>query len=160
MMCGSNEPRQLTASKRRRLLLAGLFWTVTGAALLTFGTIWAIQARTTMTALILPVALGLGLAKSEWILTRVTHRIVERVRTGRADRWIGGFMPLHLWLAIALMILVGRLLRLYVLPRDMVGLIYVAVGMALLLSGRVIWARWFSRNAEMASQATDPDPGA
>ena len=124
------------------LLLAALVWTLPGVGLLTVGTIWSIQYGRPLTLILLPLALAGGLAKAFFALRRATRRIVDRIRA-RGDRQpLIDFLPWHLWLLIALMILMGRLLRTYVLPPDVAGLVYVAVGVALLLSSRTLWAGW------------------
>jgi hypothetical protein len=43
---------------------------------------------------------------------------------------------------VAAMIALGRFLRLTVLPAEVVGLIYTAVGWALMLASRLMWLEW------------------
>jgi hypothetical protein len=143
-MRDTEKPNPLATSPRTRLLFAALLWTIVGTALLTVGIWWTMEARRLVTLLLLPPALILGLAKARWILARVAGQNVLRVLQQSSNQWIGGFMPVRLWLAIAFMVIAGNLLRRYVLPLDIVGLIYIAVGGALLISARIIWTGWHS----------------
>lgn len=129
---------------RHGLLLAAIFWTAAGSGLFVVGLVWAVGWGTLQTAWLAPLFLALGIAKAEWVLRRVTVRICTRVVERGEMQWLPGFMSLKLWLAIGAMILTGTLLRRYVLSLDVAGLIYVAVGLALLLAARHLWRRWWS----------------
>ncbi len=132
----------LRGSARACVLVAAVLWTLTGGVLLTVGGVWAVQFWEGRTAWLLPAAVVLGVVKGAWILRRVARRIGQRVRAGGEGQWLWGFMPAWLWVAIGLMILTGNLLRRFVLPRDVAGLIYVGVGLALLLGAGFLWVEW------------------
>ena len=132
----------LRGSVQACVLLAALLWSLVGSILLAVGSIWSLQHGDMLTAWLLPLAVVLGLVKGGWILRRVSHRMIERLRARGDGQWLWGVMPARLWVAIGLMILTGNLLRRFVLPRDVAGLIYVGVGLALLLGARFLWLEW------------------
>ena len=55
---------------------------------------------------------------------------------------IGSVYSWKTWLLVAAMIGLGRFLRATVLPGENVGLLYTAVGWALLLASRLMWREW------------------
>lgn len=136
------------ASARMHLLLAAMMWTVVGAALLCFGVRWTLAGQIPYVWLFLAAAVMAGLLKSRFVLERTASRMIERIRTRGDGRCLGGFLSLRSWGFVALMIGAGCLLRTWMLPRTIVGLIYAAVGTALLLAARRLWQAWYRHNAE------------
>jgi hypothetical protein len=133
------------APARVHLLLAALMWTAVGGALLFFGIRWALVGRMPHVRLLLAVAATAGLAKARWVLWRAAGRIVERIKQRGDGRCLGGFVSWRTWLLIILMITAGRLLRGGLLPSPVVGLIYAAVGTALLAGSFRVWLAWGQR---------------
>jgi hypothetical protein len=135
------------ASLRTHLLLAALLWSVVGALLLVFGARWAWQAGGTWAPVLLILAMAAGLAKYHLVLYRAAERAIERICARGDGRCIGGFLSVRTWLFVLVMASVGRLLRVGALPRLVAGLIYVAVGTALLVGCRRFWRAWRSERA-------------
>ena len=130
-------------SSRIQLLLAAGMWSIVGAILLTFGTIWTLAiGEKNISMLILLIAVCLGLVKSFLILDRTAKRIAARIQQRGDGRCMGGFFSLRAWALIACMMLLGRLLRGTSVPRHLLGLVYAAVGTGLLISSRSIWLAW------------------
>lgn len=130
------------APARLHLLTAALAWTVVGGTLLFFGIRWATAGRLTHVALLLALAAAAGTLKSYFMLDRVAGRIVDRIRRQGDGRCIGGFLSPSSWFFVGAMVGFGRLLRASPLSHAAVGLIYTAVGTALLLSARSFWLAW------------------
>jgi hypothetical protein len=130
------------ASARTQLLLAALLWTVVGAMLLFFGVRWSILAEIPYVWLLLALAITAGVFKALFILERTARRTIDRIRERGDGRCIGGFLSIRTWLFVGLMMLTGYLLRHSALPRAIVGLIYAAVGTALLVASRRLWGAW------------------
>jgi len=124
------------------LLLAAGLWTVVALLLLLFGIRWAWKVHTPYFWPLIAAALALGLVKARFVLDRTAVRMIERIRTRGDGRCIGGFQSLRSWAFVLLMVVAGRLLRGSALPRIVVGLLYVAVGTALLLATRRLWHAW------------------
>ncbi len=131
-------------SARYHLLLAALMWTIVGAVLLLCGARWVLAAPTAYSWALLAVAVLAGVCKARFVLGRAARRLIGRIDARGDGRCIGGFLSVRTWALVAAMALAGRMLR-GGAPRVLVGLVYVAVGTALLLAGRHIWYRWHAR---------------
>ena len=131
------------ASRRTHLLLAALMWTVVGSLLIYFGSRWVLRTDTAHAHLQIAAAAVVGAAKARFVLDRSARRIVERIRVRGDGRCLGGFVSLKTWVLIALMVGTGRLLRGGVLSKHIVGLLYAAIGVALLVGARNFWRAWY-----------------
>jgi hypothetical protein len=131
------------ASRRAHLLLAAMLWTVVGGLLLYFGGRWVLRSPAAWPWLQLLLAAGVGAFKTWLVLDRTAGRIVERIRARGDGRCIGGFVPLKTYLLIGLMAAAGRLLRGGLVSEHVIGLIYAAVGAALLFGARNFWRAWY-----------------
>lgn len=127
------------APRSVHLLAASLTWTIVGGLLLATGVRWLVQAREDTWQWWLGAAIVLGAAKAQLALRRTARRAIDRIRTRGDGRCLGGFFSIKTWLVVLLMIVVGRLLRTSGLPGEIAGLIYAAVGAALLLGGLAFW---------------------
>jgi hypothetical protein len=128
------------ASRRTHLLLASCMWSVVGLLLLFFGARWLLAHRWGIA--LLPAAVLAGALKSRFVLDRTARRIGDRVLSRGDGRCIGGFLSVRSWTLVAAMMIAGRLLRGSPVSRTLVGLLYSAIGTALLLSSRHVWRRW------------------
>ncbi len=134
------------ASARMHLLLAALLWTTVGGALLVVGAGWALLGRRGYMLAIVALAVAAGALKAEFVLARTARRAIERIRARGDGRCIGGFLSWRTWGFVVLMMGLGYTLRHGLLPHPVVGIIYVAVGTALLLASRRFWSAWFTHN--------------
>ncbi|MGD8438902.1 MAG: hypothetical protein PVG53_00065 [Holophagae bacterium] len=124
------------------LLLAGLMWTVVGAALAAVGGRWLWLSPSAFAPWLAAAAVVIGIAKAHLVLGQAAHRIVDRIRARGDGRCVGGFLSLRSWALVAVMVVAGRLLRGSHVARGILGAIYLAVGIALFLSSRVAWRAW------------------
>jgi hypothetical protein len=130
------------APARVHVLLAALMWTVVGGTLFLFGVRWTLMGSWHHVHVLIAVAIAVGLLKSRFLLDRAARRAVERIRQRGDGRCLGGFLSLRSWGFVVIMMICGRILRGGLLPRPLVGLLYAAVGTALLLSARSFWWAW------------------
>lgn len=130
------------AAVRAHLVLAGLMWTVVGAALVGFGGRWLWQLPTPTAPWLAMLAVAIGIFKSRFVLDRAARRMVDRILEHGDGRCLGGFLSLRSWALVVVMAGGGRLLRGSHLARGLLGFLYLAVGTALLLSSRVAWRAW------------------
>lgn len=130
------------AAVRAHLVLAGLMWTVVGAALVGFGSRWLWQLPTPSAPWLAMLAVAIGIFKSRFVLDRAARRMVDRILEHGDGRCLGGFLSLRSWALVVVMAGGGRLLRGSHLARGLLGFLYLAVGTALLLSSRVAWRAW------------------
>ena len=124
------------------LMLVGLMWTVVGVALVGLGGRWLWQSPIPAAPWLAALALAIGAFKARFVLDRAARTIADRIRERGDGRCIGGFLSLRSWALVAVMVAGGRLLRGSHVGRGLLGVLYVAVGTALLLSSRVAWRAW------------------
>jgi len=124
-----------------QLMLAWLMWAVVGSVLAGFGIRWTWEAEPGVASWITAAAIAVGTVKSGLVLDRAAQRVVHRIRSRGDGRCLGGFLSLHTWGLVVVMMVAGRLLR-GTLAHGIVGPLYIAVGTALCLSSRLSWRAW------------------
>ncbi len=130
------------ASARTHLLLAAVLWTAVGTGLLSFGGRWAWAGRASYPGWLLPLAGAAGAAKGYFVLTRSAGRIARRIQARGDGRCLGGFISPLTWGLVVLMMGTGYVMRQGLMPRAVVGLLYVAIGVALLIGSARLWGAW------------------
>jgi hypothetical protein len=127
-------------SRRTHLLLAAITWSIVGAALLAAGIRWTLAATTpVLGAGLLALGLLVGSAKARLALRPAALRVTTRIAQRGDGRCLGGFFSWRTWLFVAAMSAGGRLLRASGLPETVIGPLYVAVGVALLVGSTWVW---------------------
>lgn len=126
-------------SVRTHLFLAGLIWSVVGFFLLTNGMIFILHGEKIWLA---AVGFVLGTVKTFYVLDRVARKNITRIKEFEEKVCIGSVYSWKTWLLVAAMIGLGRFLRTTVLPAEIIGLLYTAVGWALMLASRLMWQEW------------------
>lgn len=135
----------LQAGRQTQILMAELIWSLVGGGLLTLGLYWVLR-RFGLTGLEYAApALVLGIAKSLLVLDKVARGTIARVEAQEPRSFALGFFSARGWLLIGGMMLLGQLLRLSPIPRYHLGFAYVAIGIALLTSSRLLWRAWWRR---------------
>jgi len=130
------------ARARTQVLLAALVWTGVGIGLLAAGVRWSLMAPALWPVAILAVALPVGLLKGRFALRRAAGKIAARIARRGDGTCLGGFLSWKTWLFVLAMMGMGAALRRSDLPRAILGMVYTAVGVALLWGSRVFWAEW------------------
>ena len=142
--------RRLTprAGIRTQLIAAAVLWGVGTSILLVRGVFYIIAPEEFDRfgwgiALIGLVAIAIGLVKARLILIRYAQKAVRRIRTRGHACFFGFFAPSS-WLFILVMMGGGMMLRRTPLVdfwwgRTFLGVLYVAVGTALLIADIVFW---------------------
>ena len=130
------------APARVHLVLAALMWSCVGLTLLGLGITWSWPEHGATTLWLLAIAAAGGVIKARYVLDRAARRIITRIEARGDGRCLGGFLSPKSWALVAVMIGAGRLIRTGILARHAVGLLYVLVGCALLISSRLIWIAW------------------
>lgn len=126
------------ASARVQLALAASMWFVASLILGIRGTIWL--AQTDSWLLLFGLAAGVGVLKARFLLDRVARKAAARIHERGRSECAGGFLSWQSWALVAAMIAGGHALRLTATPRPVLGVLYVAVGVALLVAGRIYWS--------------------
>jgi hypothetical protein len=151
-----------SSSRSTRLLLASLVWSSVGVGLLVTGLRWLLTAPGSWVWLGLVVALLIGAAKGFWILSRRATVNAKRIVAAGEARCLGGAFSWGSWLLALGMIGGGFGLRHSPLPRPWLGLIYTAVGVALLGASAVSWSYWraFRPASRGGPERNSADPAA
>ena len=123
------------AGTRVQLVSAALMWMI-GATILLVRGVGFLHDR--WFAVLIALAVTIGVAKSRFLLDRVARSAVTRIRERGVACYFGFFSPKS-WGFIAVMMGGGILLRSSGLPKDLLAVIYVAVGSALVLADRIFW---------------------
>ena len=127
------------ARSRTQILVAGLLWLCVGIGLVIAGVYWTLGAPGIWPEMLLALAAGLGFAKGQFVLAPTARRIAARIRRRGDGACLGGFLSWKTWLAVLLMMGLGITLRHSRLPRVPLGVLYAAVGVALMWGSRVYW---------------------
>ena len=107
-------------------------------------------------AVLLAIAVALGVIKSRYMLDRVARKAVLRIHErGRACYF--GFFSWKSWMFVAVMMGGGILLRNSGLPRDFLAVIYVGVGTGLVIADRIFWQAFFRPAAAIKPVAPTSD---
>jgi hypothetical protein len=130
------------ASIRSRLLVAASIWTLVGVGLFAAGFRWTVADQGLRGWAGLAVALALGWLKGRYVLSGRAAANARRIVAAGEGRCLGGVFDWQAWLFIVAMIGLGYLLRHSEVPRPWIGVIYAAVGSALVLASAGTWRRW------------------
>lgn len=127
---------------RTQVLLAALLWTCVGCGLLLAGLNWLGHSHNPWLPGLLALAIGLGLAKGQLALARTARSAAARIARRGDGTCLGGFLSWKSWLFVLVMMAGGAALRHSTLSRTILGVLYAAVGIALLWGSRVFWMEW------------------
>jgi len=86
--------------------------------------------------------LTLGVLKGRLVLERAARKAAARIAVRGDGRCLGGFLSWQTWLFVLAMMGMGVALRHSDVPRALLGVVYTAVGGALLWGSRTFWVAW------------------
>ena len=130
------------ARARTQALLAALLWTCVGTGLLVAGVRWTLTAPRFWPFVLLAGAVVVGAAKGRFVLAPTARRIVSRIRRRGDGTCLGGFLSWKIWLSVLTMMGLGMTIRRSGFPLTPIGVLYSAVGVALLWGSRVFWSEF------------------
>jgi hypothetical protein len=130
-------------STTTHLLLAAILWTVVGSGLIFRGIIWLIEVENIWLVFL---AVLLGTLKSLFILDKSVRKSIDRIQLLADGSCLGGVYSLQTWTLVLCMIVLGYLLRHLSVPHELLGVLYVGIGWALILSSRIGWDAWRNKN--------------
>lgn len=128
------------ASIKTHIFVAALLWSSVGMFLMIRG---VSLHGITFTWLII-TGFAVGTIKSFLVLDRAAKKNLHRILNLIDGACLGGVYSYKMWGLIALMILLGWLLRCSTVPSNLVGTFYMAIGWALFMSSRLIWQQWYN----------------
>ena len=133
------------ASIRTNLLIAALMWSFIGLYLMVRGSLLV----EVFSGIFFALALGIGTLKARLLIERSARKNIARIVARPDGMCLGGVYSWRMWGMVVCMMLGGRLLRNSFVPPQVVSVIYIAVGWALLLSSRFIWQEWNARSSAL-----------
>jgi hypothetical protein len=89
-------------------------------------------------------ALLIGTFKSLFMLDKAARKNIIRITGLNDGACLGGVYSIKMWGLIACMIVFGRLLRVSGLPFEYIGILYGAIGWALMFSSRLLWKQVYT----------------
>ena len=110
--------------------------------MLATGLYWISAAPARWAAAALGVALIVGFLKGRFLLARGAEANARRILAAGDGRFIGSVFSAGSWALVVMMMFLGNRLRDSSLPRPWLGLIYTAVGVALVRASLVSWGHW------------------
>lgn len=131
-----------SAHVRTHMFAAAALWTIVGCGLATAGLIWCFAARWPGSLLYAAAGIAAGLVKGRLIIHKFAERNTARLIARGDGRCLGGFLSARTWLVVLLMMVSGIVLRHSAIPRPLLGILYVAVGTALLAGCLPLWKAW------------------
>lgn len=134
------------AGVRTHLFSAALLWTVVGSGLSVAGIAWCFGSALPWALFLAGAGVAAGLVKGRYVLRTMAERNAARIIDRGDGHCLGGFLSLKTWLLVVLMMISGILLRRSAVPRPVLGVLYSAVGTALLVGCLTLW-RAFGRLA-------------
>lgn len=121
------------------LFAAPLLWAGVGSMLIVRGWEWVGPGKNRWYLL---AALAVGTIKSLFILDKIARKTVDRIVRMQDGTCLGAIYSWKTWLLVVLMMGSGIVLRTFFTPGLMIGMLYAAVGWALLFSSRLGWLAW------------------
>ena len=116
------------------LLVAGIMWMGIGLMLDIISYRWLRGERADHALLAAVIGFLCGLLIHHFGFLRVVDRNLARILPMEGKRCIFSFMPLKSYLLIAVMMLMGFLLRHSAIPKLYLSILYIGIGTALILS--------------------------
>ena len=130
------------ASASTHLLAAAMLWSLVGSGLLVAGAHWCWVANHWWPYVLVALGVGLGFVKGRMVLEKSASKSVARILRRGDSKCIGGFFSWITWVFVLCMMGLGAFLRHSHLPREILGVLYTAIGAALLWGSQVFWRAW------------------
>lgn len=135
--------------KRVLLLLSGLMWMGVGCMLVTLAVHWLAAEGGRLALVLGALGLGASLVIHHFGFLKIVDRNLARILPMEGKRCLFAFQPWKSYFLILVMVGMGIGLRHSPLPKHYLAVIYVAIGMALVLSS-TRYLRVFIRGKDIA----------
>ncbi len=124
------------------LFLAGGLWLGVGIMLLLLAASWLREAAQINRTLFAGSGVVLALLIHHFGFSKIVDKNLGRILPAQEKKCMFSFMPWKSYLLIPVMVALGILLRHSALPKHYLAILYIAIGLALLLSS-VRYMRYF-----------------
>jgi hypothetical protein len=126
------------------LLIAGIVWTVVGLGLLSLAFKWLSRASDVNIHPLVLAGAVCALVIHHFGFLKIADNNLKRILKMQDKICLFAFIPWKSYLIIAVMILLGTVLRHSIIPKPYLAVLYLAIGLALVLSS-VRYIRVFIR---------------
>ena len=136
---------EATKAKKTSLVIVGILWFVVGAVLSFFGTKWILTLGIgPKLIMFLAPAVLIGTLKGKFVLQKVALKYYKRsdiIEFNDNDIFLGWIKILGVkgFILIGLMMAMGSFLRHSNIDRPILGILYLAVGIALLYASKIFF---------------------
>ncbi len=144
------------AGVRTHLVAAAGLWTVVGLGLTAAGLAWCFGSPFPLSLLLAVAGAAAGLVKGKYVIRRLAEKNAARIIVRGDGRCLGGFLSVRTWLLVVLMMVSGMLLRRSAVPRAVLGIVYSAVGIALLAGSLILWRALKATTGGLGSDGSVP----
>ena len=128
------------------LFIAGIVWAAVGSMLLSLAYSWLSKASHINIHPFVIAGVAGALLIHHFGFLKIAEKNLKRILEMQDKSCIFAFIPWKSYLIIAVMILMGALLRHSVIPKHYLAVLYIAIGLALVLSS-IRYIRVFVREA-------------
>ena len=128
------------------LFIAGIVWAAVGFMLLSLAYSWLSKASNIKIYPFVITGFAGALVIHHFGFLKIAEKNLKRILEMQDKSCIFAFIPWKSYLIIAIMILMGAVLRHSVIPKHYLAVLYIAIGLALALSS-VRYIRVFIREA-------------
>jgi hypothetical protein len=115
-------------------LLAGIVWICVGVMLLSLAFSWLSAESVTDTYLYAGAGVLLALLVHHLGFLKIVDKNLTRILQMNGVRCLFAFIPWKSYLIIAVMVVMGGLLRHSMIPKKELSILYIGIGLALILS--------------------------
>ncbi len=148
----NNRNKYKPGVKRKYLILvSGLVWVAIGIMLNALAINWLSELHIASTWLYIVAGVILGLIIHHFGFLKIVDRNLGRIKSLDPKTCVFAFMSWKSYLLVIIMITMGILLRHSPIPRNLLSIIYVGIGLALVLSSirylRVFFTTVFNAKA-------------
>lgn len=116
------------------IFLAGIVWAGVGIMLLSLACSWLSAASVTHRYLYAGAGVLLALLVHHFGFLKIVDKKLKRIHHMNGVRCLFAFIPWKSYLMIAVMVIMGGLLRHSMIPKKELAILYIGIGLALILS--------------------------
>lgn len=134
-----------TVRKKYLILISGLIWILIGLLLNHYAFNWLKDSSYENSYIYIIAGIVLALIIHHFGFLRVVDKNLGRIRSLKPEACVFAFMSWRSYLLVALMMGMGIALRHSALPRNILSVVYIGIGLALILSS-IRYIRVFIKN--------------
>jgi hypothetical protein len=120
--------------KRVLIFLSGFVWIVVGSMLLALSYSWLKEVQVNRSFLFAGLGLLLALLIHHFGFLKIVDKNLGRILPMEGKKCIFSFMPWKSYLTVAIMVILGNLLRHSHIPKPTLSILYIGIGLSLILS--------------------------